>query len=1360
MRLFKNYKKIAGAVCAMALAMPSVSLLAQETKITERTETVQQKRWDVTQAEERNVRLNYVSASWSSVLADLAKKTGSTLVMHDAPPGRFSRQDWNRYDRKDAINILNRQLESKGFRILAKDQYLTIIQSRRSRAEYQRPVAPQEPGMEAQSAQANSGGQQYGPEAQPPKSFAERRNEMYRDRQQRIDQQRAEDQRLRQQMAANRQAVRSHGPQRISVDRPLPEPRHMRTHSIIPGQTTPPPRFVEHAGGQAEYGPQQHIIQRTGYQQPAEQTHAAMTIRPQYREALDLARQIHAAFDDRARLEDEGPNGLPAFVVDHFENDGAAPKRLFVCEIDTDLNELHITGPAAVQAGLRNLIRRIDVNPIAEQDVPTIVAGDGKLAEAGRKLQRPLSMISQTRKRNPGAATEIPGSNSLDGTQIAQAQPGGPGVTPGPMVPPMPMEQSSTAIAGRDADGLPGLLGNLKGDVTIEALDDLDILILRGNEKDVEAVMQVIQAVEQMAVGSLPEIHLLNIQHVDSQSLAQLLNDVYEQLGTLRSENAQQNATSVHVIPVVVPNAVLVLAPANSMQAILDLADELDQPIDPTHEVQVFKLRHAVATTITETLQEFYGDETVGLGTRLKIAADARTNSVIVQARPRDLSEISALIQKVDSDEAKAVNKLRMFPLKSALADELAEFLSSAIQSVGDPGASTVAQSSNFRGNTQNQEAKSTVLEFLAEDGQTLLRSGLLADIRFNSDPRTNTLMVTAPEASLPLIEELIKILDRPSESVAEIKVFELENTDAIDAVTMLEELFGDSETSSQDENRALGVELIGAQESVSSLIPLRFSVDSRSNSVVAIGGADALRIVEAVLFRLDMNETRTRRTEVIKLRNAPATDVADAINQFLQSQRELATIDQDRVSTSQLLEQEVIVTPEPISNNLMISATPAYFEDILALTRQLDAEPAQVIIQAMLVEVELDNTDEFGVELGFQDPVLFDRSLISSIETVTDTIFPQNPGDPTTSVTRVVSQEAVPGFNFNNQPLGNNPLGSPSHTGGQSLSNFALGRTNNDLGYGGLVLSASSNSVNVLIRALAARRNMRILSRPQILALDNQLAQIQVGQVVPVSDGVNITNNSVVPIITRDPAGIILTVTPRISPEGQIVMEVVAEKSVYTDIGVTVFTDTVNGNEVTSPIKNITTAQSTVKVGDGQTIVMGGMITKTDDDIERKVPWLGDLPIIGHAFRFDTHNHQRTELLIFLTPRIVHHASDFEMIKQVEAQRLHWFENEAEEVHGPIFGIPNESGYPVEGGMIDGGYQIDDQFNDGYPVELDANLPVTGDLAPQQINQRPTIQRPSIPEQAPIPRIETDPGFAPEGIITPQRNTEAGEME
>lgn len=400
----------------------------------------------------------------------------------------------------------------------------------------------------------------------------------------------------------------------------------------------------------------------------------------------------------------------------------------------------------------------------------------------------------------------------------------------------------------------------------------------------------------------------------------------------------------------------------------------------------------------------------------------------------------------------------------------------------------------------------------------------------------------------------------------------------------------------------------------------------------------------------------RQRKMTVYRLKNSPAANVATSITAFLQSQSDLATqANQGLVGNFEQFEREVIVVAEANSNSLLISATPRYYDSILEVVEKIDMDQQQVVIQALLVEVELTNNDEFGVELGLQDSLLFDRSGTATVGSVANTL--------------------VPGYLFNNQPSGNTTSGlaNSDRVGGQGLSNFSLGRTNSELGFGGLVLSAGSESVSVLLRALSANRKVEILSRPQIRTLDNQLGRINVGRNVPVVNG--FTSNGalgqIVPTVIRDDSGIILEVTPRITPDGRIVMQIGAERSDYDlENGVVLATGGVGG-DIQAPVKNISRAVSTIAVADEQTIVLGGLIQKTETTLERKVPWLGDVPVLGHAFRFNAHSSRRTELLIFLTPRIIKNSEMNEMLKQIEAERLHYTECEAEALHGPLFAAP-----------------------------------------------------------------------------------------
>lgn len=427
-------------------------------------------------------------------------------------------------------------------------------------------------------------------------------------------------------------------------------------------------------------------------------------------------------------------------------------------------------------------------------------------------------------------------------------------------------------------------------------------------------------------------------------------------------------------------------------------------------------------------------------------------------------------------------------------------------------------------------------------------------------------------------------------------------------------------------------------------------------------------------IHELVMATTESRRPSyVYKLRNTSAVEVAAAVSELLGNGRNADSTGDVRTASFQASPGAngapfVLVVPEPTTNSILLSGTQYEIDEACRLISQLDVCPPQVLIQALLVEVELGNTDEFGIELGVQDSVLFDRSVINNLVTLTQTNT--NPNGVQTTTQQVISQTSEPGFNFNNKPLGNNTSVSPGRVGSQALSNLAVGRINGDLGFGGLVLSAGSESINVLIRALAAKYKVDVLSRPQITTMDNQPAHIQIGQQVPVIDGVTITPvGSASPVIRQDQAGIILRVTPRVGPDN-VVINVVAEKSQFQTApgtGVPIFTDVTNGNVIEAPIKDLTTAQTIVSVRNGECIALGGMITKSMQIVERKVPVLGDIPYVGLLFRYDLQQQRRKELLIFLTPHVINDPQEAERLKREEVARTEFPYADAEQMHGPI---------------------------------------------------------------------------------------------
>ena len=296
------------------------------------------------------------------------------------------------------------------------------------------------------------------------------------------------------------------------------------------------------------------------------------------------------------------------------------------------------------------------------------------------------------------------------------------------------------------------------------------------------------------------------------------------------------------------PNALLLIGWGEALATIKKLIRKLDQPVPPETQLQVFVLENATAEQVQETIDQFYqGRE--GLGPQVTVVADVRSDSLIVQAAPRDMAEIELLIQRLDTPQDD-VNLARIFKINNALADDVAETLQSAIDAVRE---------GSF-------DERSAILEFLSVEGdrEKLLRSGLLTGIEITPNVRNNSLLVTAPAESMDLLAALIKQLDT-TVAVAQIKVFRVLNGDANALIIMLRSLFP------ADAGSVQGPNLAGA-EGETSLVPLRFSVDTRSNSIIATGSEGDLKIVEALLLRLDERGSTSGRTRSIDSRTRRPT--------------------------------------------------------------------------------------------------------------------------------------------------------------------------------------------------------------------------------------------------------------------------------------------------------------------------------------------------------------------------------------------------------------------------------------------------------------------------------------------------------
>jgi type II secretion system protein D len=785
---------------------------------------------------------------------------------------------------------------------------------------------------------------------------------------------------------------------------------------------------------------------------------------------------------------------------------------------------------------------------------------------------------------------------------------------------------TNPAPASNTNDLVNGGNGTILGPVQVNIIEDTFVII--GQPNDVAVVRRIVEQLDKISLEYEPAIELVPIKQADSSRVSQIVQQLYSQIYA-------QRRGSVTMIPLVKPNTILMVGKKENLDTAKELVNKLDLPVDPRSQFKIFRLKNAQAETLLTQIQQFYQARTGygGLEQQVNIVADARTNALIVQANPRDWVEVEALIKQLDVDGGEAKSFIKIFNLKNATASELAETLQNIIGSSTSVG--------NFSGNNNTTQSRNPILVMQNENDKAAKSASTLYDVRISADARGNNVIVSAPPNAMLLIEILIKELDRLPSAESQIKIFNLVNADAYTITTMLQNLFSSTSTTggfgnTGSSNTNMVTRRPGIEQGESTLVSVRFVAEIRTNSIVAIGSAGDMLTVETILMRLDEENMNNRKILTIKLVNTPATEIAAVIQQYVTGERQLELQNITSYMPQSPIEQylkEVVIVPEPISNTLIISCTPRFYDQIRNIVQRIDERPRLVAIQGLIAEVNLSNNHERGFEIGLQDSILFRRAADGTMGP--GFLFGDNAALPTSGV-------------------------RAGTVASQGISNLGIGR--NGTGVGGFTFSASSESVSILLRALEEKDKVRILSRPQLITLHNMRAVVTVGQRVPFAGSVT-TSTYGEPMYSTEwqDVGTVLDLTPRITSDDQIVMSLyVAKESLGSEAdGLTTSTG------VKTPKINQSKAQTTISAMDGQTVIIGGFITEQKDIVNRSVPVLNKIPVVRHFFEYESQKTSRTELLIILTPTIIRNEADMERLKQREYSRMHWCLNDVVKLTG-----------------------------------------------------------------------------------------------
>jgi len=466
-----------------------------------------------------------------------------------------------------------------------------------------------------------------------------------------------------------------------------------------------------------------------------------------------------------------------------------------------------------------------------------------------------------------------------------------------------------------------------------------------------------------------------------------------------------------------------------------------------------------------------------------------------------------------------------------------------------------------------------------------------------NYDP-ANVIMLTGTAATVNRLVKIIERVDRAGDQ--DVEIIKLNYASASEMVRIIE---------------AMNKPSSGKAGQPTFLIP-KIVADDRSNSVIISGEVKARERVTRLVKRLDSELESNGNTRVYYLKYSKAEDlvkVLKGVSESIASEKKTAKVK----NTSK---RDISIEAHESTNALVITAEPDMLRSLEAVIRQLDVRRAQVMIEAIIVEVYETDGVSLGVQLGnenfgftqFTNGPATISSVAAGVEAAKTT-----PGEPGSTVT------TENGTTVN--PAGNDIEGD------YTLLASALGSAS------GIVTGVVSGDWAAIIQAVSNDTNSNILATPSITTLDNEEAYFIVGQEVPILTGSTSSSNNNNPFQTveRQEVGIKLRVTPQVN-EGSAVQLIIEQE-----------TSSVSGNTGVDIAINKREISTTVMAESGGTVVLGGLIDEDIQESVQKVPLLGDIPVIGHLFKSTSNSMRKRNLMVFLRATIIRDASLMDEISE-----------------------------------------------------------------------------------------------------------------
>ena len=448
-----------------------------------------------------------------------------------------------------------------------------------------------------------------------------------------------------------------------------------------------------------------------------------------------------------------------------------------------------------------------------------------------------------------------------------------------------------------------------------------------------------------------------------------------------------------------------------------------------------------------------------------------------------------------------------------------------------------------------------------------------------------NSLLIVDRKSNVERITEVVKSLDE--DNTASVTIVDLKNLSSVEAVRILEKL--------KSQNNP----------TINNFAAISFSA---SNSVIVSANSITTNIIKETLQQLDADAISEGSVAVIYLKYANAEEVAGIVSsiasRFISSESE-----------------KPIVTYHAPTNSVVVSSDESNIATIKNLISKLDIRRAQVLVEAIVVELSETAARSLGVETIFAGAE--DGEIPIGI-----TRFQNGTGPDLLGLTGSAI-ESGDNANFSNIAA-NSLLNSQGIIAG-------IGR-----------ISEDDDSMIAIINAIDADKNSNILTTTSLLAMDNEEASTVIGQEIPITTGESLGSNNTNPFRTtsREEVGIKLSIKPQINEGNSVILEIKQEVS-----GVA---GPLTGT--TDLITNKRTIETTVLVDNNQIIVLGGLV---DEDIQediQRVPVLGSIPILGKLFQSSSESKVKKNLMVFLRPKIL---VDSESVSQISTEKYNFIKAE-----------------------------------------------------------------------------------------------------